>query len=531
MSSVIDYNRYFDLSSLNASHKTITRRGYILEKDKLTKKEMLKIRSNLTVKPNGLDDGDTDSFEIYYEDEKYICVPRFYGVSNFGKPKVHKDFVGKKIDIKFNGEPRPKQKEILDSAMDYLNKNSGGILKLYCGFGKTVLALILACLLGYKTLILVHKTGLQNQWIERIKTFTNASIGIIRQNKVDVKDKDIVVGMVQSISMKDYEMNIFDDFGVVIFDECHRFGSKVHSRCFFKINAPYMIGLSATPIRKDGLTKILYWYIGDIMYKLERKGDKRVICKLFEVLFDDKKFTEKKRWRKGVGMSANTPIMINNLVEIKKRNKLITKIIWDIINNQSQRKILILSDRISHLEYMNKKINKKINKLIKNEKLEKGEITSDLYIGKMKKAQLEKAQEADIIFASYTMASEGLDIPELNCLILSTPKSDIVQCVGRILRKQLSNGDTNPLIIDISDNLSVFKNQTKKRMSHYKSKHYTIEKYYALNGKIVSKMNYAENTYNEIELELYKDFLELGPDEEEYEPNLTNVLECKQICV
>ena len=75
--------------------------------------------------------------------------------------------------------------------------------------------------LKLKTLVIVHKTFLQNQWVERISEFTNCKIGIIRQKKVDIENKDIVIGMLQSVSMIDYDKDIFKDFGLVIFDEVH----------------------------------------------------------------------------------------------------------------------------------------------------------------------------------------------------------------------------------------------------------------------------------------------------------------------
>ena len=101
------------------------------------------------------------------------------------------------------------------------------------------------------------------QWIERIEQFLpDARIGIIQQNKVKVQGKDIVIAMIQSISMKNYPMEIFDQFGLSIFDECHHISSQVFSRCLPKVGNKYMLGLSATPKRKDGLSKVFHWYLG-----------------------------------------------------------------------------------------------------------------------------------------------------------------------------------------------------------------------------------------------------------------------------
>jgi superfamily II DNA or RNA helicase len=133
----------------------------------------------------------------------------------------------------------------------------------------TVCAINIACRLKLKTLVIVHQTFLQDQWIERIEQFTNANIGIIRQDKVIIEGKDIVIGMLQSISGRDYDEEIFEQFGLVIYDECHHIGAKVFSKSLQKAGCKYTLGLSATPIRKDGMTKIIHWHLGDTLYNLK----------------------------------------------------------------------------------------------------------------------------------------------------------------------------------------------------------------------------------------------------------------------
>ena len=88
------------------------------------------------------------------------------------------------------------------------------------------MALYIACKFKVKTLIIVHKTFLLNQWMERIKQFTNAKVGIIQQNKIEVEGKDFVVGMLQSIAKDKYDYDVFMDFGLLIFDEAHHLRNK-----------------------------------------------------------------------------------------------------------------------------------------------------------------------------------------------------------------------------------------------------------------------------------------------------------------
>lgn len=513
-----------NIDGIKLQHKTISKNGYFIDKSKLSDEQIKNLRKELDVTPKELDFGeDTKNIKVYYENETLICIPRFYGIKKFGKHLKTSGLKPQKIEIKFNGEPREIQKPVIDKAVKTLKTVGGGMLKLYCGFGKTVLALIIASILKVKTLIIVHKSSLQTQWYDRIKMFTDAKVGIIRQNKIDVEDKDIVVGMLQSISMKDYDKSIFKDFGLVICDECHHFSSRVFSQALFKVGAKYMLGLSATPERKNGTTKILHWYMGNMICDIERQGDKRVQIKFINSFYDDKKlYVEKRRWiNRNVGVKANMPIMINNIVKIKKRNQFIIDCISKLMV-QDERKILVLSDRINHLENMNNELKKLIKQKEINEELEVNEITTSLYIGKMKSYELDDAQKADIIFASYPVASEGLDIPDLNTLVLSTPKSDVIQCVGRILRKQLKDGDTLPTVIDIADQFSMFSRHGQKRLDYYKKKKYTIEEYNCIDGKIVSNIDFIKKTSDESYIQMC---LEDASEEDFKIETLDNILQ------
>ena len=150
----------------------------------------------------------------------------------------------------------------------------GGILEVPCGRGKTVMALKIISLIQKKTLIIVHKEFLMNQWIERIEEFIpDASVGKIQGPVFDVENKDIVIGMLQTLYDKEFPSGSFDCFGMTIVDEVHRIGSEQFSKTLFKTVTPYMLGISATVDRKDKLTHVLYMFIGKKIYSEERKDD------------------------------------------------------------------------------------------------------------------------------------------------------------------------------------------------------------------------------------------------------------------
>ena len=479
--------------STKITHKILTKRGYVINKSQITPGELKATTTELHVTPIANNDFGEEaiSFPLFKNTSTQLCIPRYYGIEKFGKPAKTIGMESGKVKFKFKGEMKSHQVPIVETSLKTLKEKGGGILQLYCGCGKTVLALKIAAELKVKTLIVVHKSFLQNQWYDRIQEFTDAKVGLIRQKKVDVEGKDIVVGMLQSIAMINYDLEIFNDFQLIICDEVHHFASRVFSQALYKIGSKYTLGLSATPNRSDGLTKVLYWYLGNIMYKLEREGDKRVFVKVFNYTTEDPNYKEKKTWVKGKGMKANPPKMVTALQKVKHRNTFIINILKTVMV-QDERKILVLSDRIDHLMDMKKLLDSEIAKLVFTEDIEKDEITTAYYIGKMKEYERVDAVKADIIFATYAMAAEGLDIPTLNTLLFATPKKNVIQCVGRILRKQSKEGDVSPLVIDILDNYSVFENQGKKRVQYYTSKKYTIEHYNGVDDKIVTKADYIK---------------------------------------
>ena len=441
----------------------LSRNGYIIIKSNYTTKEIKEIKDELTAKPYTFDDfsnGKEVRFHLFLESPKKLYIPRFYGLKRFGEPTIDKLTNGDTIDIKFKGDLREEQKPILDVSYKQIIEKGGGIISLKCGGGKTVLSLYILAQLKLKTLVVVHKDFLMTQWYDRIKEFIpEARIGKIQQDTIDIEDKDIVLAMVQSLSMKEYPEDTFEDFGFVIFDECHHLGAEVFCRCMAKVQSKYMLGLSATPNRKDGLRKVFEWYIGDIAYMTKEKSDDNAKVEIIKYYSEDSKYSKIETTFQG---KPCFPKMINNICNHISRTELIIKKLVPLY--KEGRCILILSDRRNHLL--------EIAILLKKYNIECG-----YYVGGMKPQALRDAQEKNIILGTFSMASEGMDIPKLNTIILASPKSDIVQSVGRILRQKKEVRKFQPLIIDINDEFSLFLNQSKKRLAFYNKCKYDITIY------------------------------------------------------
>ena len=250
------------------------KQGYTIYKECLEPSDLKFIRDSLTVAPYiPKSPVQPEPFPVYKEGHSKIYMPRYFGYEHFGEPDEIRISSGDDTNMVFNGKLRPYQVEVVDAFFKAIKEGKGGgLLDIPCGFGKTAMGIYIACKLKKKCLVIVHKGFLLNQWIERIEEFApDARIGRIQGQIIDIEDKDIVIGMLQSLSMKDYPSTMFDSFGLTIVDECHHISSEVFSRSLTKIVTPYTLGLSATMDRKDGLTHVFKMFLGDIVYAMKRE--------------------------------------------------------------------------------------------------------------------------------------------------------------------------------------------------------------------------------------------------------------------
>jgi superfamily II DNA or RNA helicase len=435
-------------------------RGYSIIKSLSNSSQITSLKKELTVKPfvNKQFQQDSKPFCVYLESKRKIYIPRYFGINKFGIPRENKIKDGVPINIKFSSDLRDNQKPVVKKFIEAAEERGGGIISVPCGFGKTVLALYLVAALKVKTLVIVHKEFLMDQWKERIEFFLpEAKVGKLQGDVVKIDDMDIVIGMLQSISMRDYPGDIFDSFGFVIYDECHHLGAEVFSRSLIKVGCKYTLGLSATPKRSDGLTKVFEWFLGDTVYCIKQREQEEVKVKLIKYYTEDEEYSDIKTNFKG---QVNMPIMITNICLYSKRNKILLKEIEGCV--KENRKILILSDRREHLKLLNKELDSR-------------EISNGFYLGGMKQKDLKETEDKQVMLGTFSMASEGFDCKTLNTIILASPKSSIEQAVGRILRQKKEDRLLVPMVIDIIDNFSIFGRQGEKRLKFYKKNKYNIE--------------------------------------------------------
>ena len=407
-------------------------------------------------------DSDPSAFPVYRENTQKIYVPRFYGIDRYGYPEkpvsAPEKTTVKAISCTFDKPLRDYQEVVVDSYVSHVQQNplhtsSGGIIVLKCGGGKTVMSIKIVSILAKKTLIVVHKEFLLNQWIERIQEFMpTAKIGRIQGPVFDSEGKDIVIGMLQTLYDREFPEGAFDDFGLTIVDEVHRIGSCQFSKALLRIQTPYMLGVTATLERKDGLTKVIHHFIGPTVYSDPaglQSDDGSVLVRGIEFISHDPEFNQVVTDFRG---NTQFSTMITKLCNHEPRIQFLVQTLTGLVHETPDAQILVLGHNRCLLVSI-------------HDALVAGNVaTVGYYLGGMKQQALEASTEKQIILASYAMASEGFDHKNLSILVMITPKTDIIQSVGRIFRQK----HARPLIVDIVDKHDTFQNQWRKRRAYYK---------------------------------------------------------------
>ena len=471
-----------------SEHSELRSDGYCIPKYALSESCIADLRDVLTMKP--LTGFDTcalpKSFKLFVETEHEIVVPKYFGLERFGTPGLLSIPSGQDVpNVAFVGSLRSSEQEApVDAFLKAAScpTKMGGIISLPCGAGKTVVALKIISILKKKTLIVVHKEFLLTQWQSRICQFLpSASVGLIKAGVVDVEGHDIVMASLQSLSMKSYDNDkTFRDFGLVIVDECHRVGTEVFSRALGKTNFLYSLGLSATVERKDGMTRAIVYHLGEVIDSSasEEMGfpgsvssslSGSVSVRVLRFASSDTSYARDETIFRMVYVAAtnskqskkspNLSRMINNVCGFAPRTSYIADEIRDTLAKDRGRRVLVLSDRKAQLS------------AIRDDLFSSGADVG-FYWGGMKPSELKVSEECQVICATFAYASEGMDIPGLDTLVLASPKTEIEQSCGRILRRLNAHP---PLIIDIVDSFSyVFQAQAKKRVVFYRKKNFII---------------------------------------------------------
>jgi superfamily II DNA or RNA helicase len=496
--------------------RILTHRGYSILKTLLNEEQTETMKESLTVSPKVnaryVGKEGVAQFKLYKESPLRWYVPRAWGLKHFGAADetVLSDGVALSLEAAtFHGTPFPYQTNIIET---FLNAGANGLICVPCGKGKTFMALNLAARLGKRFLIVVDKEFLMNQWKGEIqKNLPGVRVGILQSDtrqvgteviyekgptvadlkemarkaglrvggtreelltrlteagiSTEAKSKEVVydctICMIQTICGQTYPDGFFASYGFTIFDECHHLGAQFFSRALQKVQTKHMLGLSATPVREDGLSKVFHWYLGTPVYwEKTREPDPHVEVEKVSIHVNDPVYNSiPLNWKKEPIMAK----VLTNILGCELRNKeILTRILR--FCEDSRRKVLVLSERIGHLQAIEELI------VASNPA-----ISISYYIGGMKEDERETgAAAAQVLLASYAMASEAMNIKTLNTVVLASPRKNVEQSTGRILRVRPEEREVNPVIVDIVDTHSMYQSMWKRRHAYYKKCQYKI---------------------------------------------------------
>jgi superfamily II DNA or RNA helicase len=397
-----------------------------------------------------------------------------------------------------------------------LLKHNGGTLIAETGEGKTTMAINLITDLGLKTLILCHKDKLIEQWNEELLHLTNlkkSDIGKLQQGKF--KDGKVVIGSQRSLMNDTFDSSINDMFSLVIQDETHLIGAEMFLKSFSRFNPIYRLGLSATPNREDGLEEIYRLHLGSSFFRHRSVRTVPLKYKMYEYSntkwgWHQEYIPQKTRLINDIVKDKNRDYYINELIAMafaSKRKKIIVfserikhlknlmylaegtfpkkKIVrffgvetesrkrkkWrftfkknDVIEVKTVGKLKVIGfnqkkDLVKFVWFGSSDINEvTIDDLLDNpahhlrKYIAKRMVTETITLDEYEDPSYEELVNADIIFATYTKAKDGVNIPPLDTLIYATPfgsSTTLEQSAGRIKRKY--EGKEYGLIIDIYD--------------------------------------------------------------------------------
>lgn len=372
---------------------------------------------------------------------------------------INNQFVGESINAKFYGQLTTQQADAVTSMVKYDN----GIIAADTGFGKTVTAAALISRNKTNTLIIVHRTQLVEQWKERLSTFLNIPVKEIGQigGGKNKPSYNIDISTIQSLNHNGLIKSDIHHYGQIIVDECHHISAVSFEKVLKSVRAKKVFGLTATPIRKDGMHPIIFMQCGPIRYKTNNRQQANI--RPF-------KQTLVKRETSVKTNETDIQAIYSLLSTNKERNDMIFNDVLQAL--EEKRSPIVLTERLDHVN--------ELHELFKG--FAKNIITLS---GAMKKKerhqQIEKLMnlpdsEERLLIATGKFIGEGFDDSRLDTLFLTMPiswKGTLQQYVGRLHRDHRDKDEVK--VFDYVDsNVDVLQKMFEKRLKGYKNIGYSL---------------------------------------------------------
>lgn len=417
---------------------------------------------------------DGKAAKVFYEVQPTrVLLPTYYAHQHDIKSEVS-SIPRATPDLKMRGslyETKEKpQQTMCQRATEALHHDYHTIINMPCGTGKTNTAIAVALAMGCKTLVLCHTSTLIDQWLARIIQWVpDAKVGILRQNECNTKDRDFVIGSIQSLhARKQGYPETARTYGLVIVDEVHNIAAHTFARVLTLLNYRYILGLTATLRRKDGCTQAIEYLVGKPCMQLVYADEfvSHTQAAMVRPKRTDVQLTVLKvqGGREYVKVMRNGKVfhsrMVTKLTEDPIRQAIVMKVIRRMLAFPG-RQGLVLSNRVDHLKAIFEDLKDPDNV----------EVFTGSHKTRPHKKGTEKKFDARLTLSTYQQFAEAIDFPG-DYLIMAAPCSDPEQAIGRILRGH--NPQLQPVVIDIMDPFSVFHGMFRKRMKFYVRAGYTI---------------------------------------------------------
>ena len=346
---------------------------------------------------------------------------------------------------RFKHDLRSSQKDVYDEVEDNC------IINAWVSWGKTFTGLAIAGKLGQKTLVVVHTVPLRNQWTREVENVFGFTPGIIGSGKFNISPP-IVIGNTQSLYRN--IPRVSKEFGTIILDEMHHVSSPTFSKVIDASYARYKIGLSGTIERKDGKHVVFRDYFGNKVIKPPKEN---YMTPKVHVYRSDIRFMD----------GAKTP-WATKVTELSYNEEYLHSVamLAAVYAEKNGHKVLVVSDRVHFLQTCAKLAGDRAICIT-------GEIPHEDRETLMSKIT---SGEANILFGTQAIFSEGISLDDLSCLILGTPVNNeplLTQLIGRVIRKK--EGKKNPVVIDIHLKGNTARRQASNRMGYYMKQGYKIQ--------------------------------------------------------
>lgn len=393
-----------------------------------------RIYNDLVIKVN--------SDSVYGGTEKFIIpsfnvgdkmvVPFNYGITQLGGTKPERECF-RQTNIKFDGSLREQQTIVKNEATSIMSKTGSIVISTHTGFGKTVIGCFLICSCKLPTIVIVNRLVLIKQWIKSISSLcSGAKIEELKPNTEPDVNSDVWI--VNAENIEKFDSTILSSRGLVIVDECHLIMAESLSRSLLRLYPRYLVGLSATPYRNDGLDVLMNLYFGEqrVTRNLQREHLVYRVNTGFVPVME-----------KGKNGKISWTSLLKSQAENEERNELIVKLLCHF----KDRKFIVLVKMVSHGERLAEMLS------------EKGENVTTLF-----KNQQKYDEHSRILIGTTNKLAVGFDHPSVDSMLLATDiESYFEQCHGRVFRRE----NVVPLIIDLVDSNHILRNHFSTRESVY----------------------------------------------------------------